>query len=208
MALERTTIIAAALDLMDEAGLDGLTMRRLADALNVQAPSLYWHFASKPALLDAMANALLEDVASTPDGSADFRTILRRSADELRAALQSRRDGARVYASTSVMGENVLRLMQTMMEALDVGGFDPETSTRASVSLLHYVLGFAIEEEAWRGRRSADPTVEAGLRHFIAGDENARFDFGVDLILTGLSGHRSSEASQMDAFIRAFKATR
>src|SRR6218665_3603504 len=110
MPLESPAIIAAALDLLDQAGLDGLTMRKLAEALDVQAPSLYWHFPGKPALLDAMANALLEDVARVPVDGLSYQVVLRRSSDELRRALQARRDGARVYAGTFVMGENVLRL--------------------------------------------------------------------------------------------------
>ncbi|MGP1667261.1 MAG: TetR family transcriptional regulator, partial [Rhodanobacter sp.] len=51
------------MDLLDQAGLDNLTMRRLADALQVKAASLYWHFANKQALMDAMADALMAQVA-------------------------------------------------------------------------------------------------------------------------------------------------
>ena len=45
--IERDTVVTTALELLDEVGIDGLTMRRLAQALDVQAPSLYWHFANK-----------------------------------------------------------------------------------------------------------------------------------------------------------------
>ena len=48
----------AALDLLDEAGMDGLTVRALASRLGVQAPALYWHVPSKQALLDEMATQI------------------------------------------------------------------------------------------------------------------------------------------------------
>lgn len=218
MALERTAIVAAALDLLDQTGLEGLTMRKLAEALNVQAPSLYWHFPGKPALLDAMANALLEDVARTPVDGAAHQVVLRRSAAELRRALQARRDGARVYAGTFVMGENVLRLAETMIGALMRSGLSAQTAMRAGFSLLYYVLGFVIEEQAWQKQAGTDPAalavqlsewggrfpaVEQALPHFTEADEDERFAFGVDLILNGLAQHAPSEAERMEAFFRA-----
>ena len=63
MRIQREQVVAAAWALLDEAGLEGLTMRVLAKALSIQAPSLYWHFPGKQALLDAMADTLIHDVA-------------------------------------------------------------------------------------------------------------------------------------------------
>ena len=61
--IQREHIIQTALDLLDQEGLEGLTLRKLAQALNIQAPSLYWHFNAKQALIDGMADALVENVA-------------------------------------------------------------------------------------------------------------------------------------------------
>ena len=223
MALERPTIVAAALDLLDETGLDGLTMRKLADALGVQAPSLYWHFPGKQALLDAMADALLEHVARSPVDGDDFQTILRRSADDLRNALQARRDAARVYAGTRVVGDNMLRLAQAIIGALIDNGIDPRTASRVGLSLIQYVLGFVIGEQAWQRQTGLDPAalaaqlarwddrfpaVEAALPHLAGGDEDARFAFGVNLIIGGLARHKPDEATQVAALIQAFNASR
>ena len=57
--LTRERIVTAALALLDEGGLAGLTTRRLADALSVRQPALYWHFRDARALLDAVADAML-----------------------------------------------------------------------------------------------------------------------------------------------------
>ncbi|MDF2848837.1 MAG: TetR family transcriptional regulator, partial [Oerskovia sp.] len=57
--LDRERVVRAALALLDEVGLDGLTLRRLAQDLGVKAPALYWHFASKADLLHEMAATML-----------------------------------------------------------------------------------------------------------------------------------------------------
>ncbi|MFI2612628.1 TetR/AcrR family transcriptional regulator C-terminal domain-containing protein [Kitasatospora sp. NPDC018619] len=57
--LDRGQVVDTALDLLDEAGLDGLTLRAIAARLDVKAPALYWHFKDKQALLDAMATEML-----------------------------------------------------------------------------------------------------------------------------------------------------
>ncbi|MFD0516963.1 TetR/AcrR family transcriptional regulator [Paractinoplanes durhamensis] len=66
MQLRRADVLRGARDLLDADGLDGLTMRKLGAALNVQAGGLYWHFPSKQALLEAVADDLLAGVAETP----------------------------------------------------------------------------------------------------------------------------------------------
>ncbi|HEX3752721.1 MAG TPA: TetR family transcriptional regulator, partial [Streptosporangiaceae bacterium] len=61
MPVTRERIVAAALELLDEAGLDGLALRRLAERLGIRAPTLYWHVRDKRELLDLLAGAILEE---------------------------------------------------------------------------------------------------------------------------------------------------
>ena len=61
--LDRERVVRAALALLDEVGLDGLTLRRLAQDLGVKAPALYWHVASKADLLHEMAVTMLRDLS-------------------------------------------------------------------------------------------------------------------------------------------------
>ncbi|WP_375451649.1 TetR/AcrR family transcriptional regulator C-terminal domain-containing protein [uncultured Devosia sp.] len=221
MTLERTRIVAVALDLLDRTGLDGLTMRKLADALGIQAPSLYWHFQGKPALLDDMADALLNDVALANGPAEDFRVVLHQSADELRRAFLSRRDGARVFAGTFVIRHNMMRLADTVIGALVSAGFDSATAVRANGSLLHYVLGFTIEEQALLVRQAdnappaaiarrfaahmADgyPNLMAALPDFLDTDQDARFAFGLDLLIRGL-GEQAAEAPAPERGVARF----
>jgi AcrR family transcriptional regulator len=59
MPLQRETVARAALQLVDEVGLDGLTTRRLATSLNIQSPTLYWHFTNKQELVNCMAEVMV-----------------------------------------------------------------------------------------------------------------------------------------------------
>ena len=61
MVVRREGYIRAALELLDEVGLSGLTLRKLGSRLGVQGPALYAHFRSKQDLLDQMAEVMLDD---------------------------------------------------------------------------------------------------------------------------------------------------
>ncbi|MGK6312514.1 TetR/AcrR family transcriptional regulator C-terminal domain-containing protein [Neorhizobium sp. DT-125] len=204
MNLDRQRITDAALDLLDRTGLEGLTMRKLADALEVQAPALYWYFPGKQALLDEMAEALVAGIPGRITVSGDCREVMIDIATELRLALLSRRDGARVFAGTFVARPNVLQVAEIALAAFSHAGFSTRTAARAIASLFYFVLGFVIEEQAlveqsrgtggthpmeekFKAFSAADyPHLAAALPDLLETDQNARFVFGVDLILTGL----------------------
>lgn len=205
LGLDKDRITHAALDLLDKTGIEGLTMRKLADALGVQAPALYWHFPNKLALLDEMAEAILVGVPDRIAPGDDYGEVLRRCAIELRRALLSRRDGAQVFAGTFVARPNILRMAEKMLSALMHEGFDTKTATRAMFSLLYFVLGFVIEEQALEEQLRAKGALQKfrselealsnadfpGLRAALADlqdlDQEARFDFGVGVIVQGLA---------------------
>jgi TetR/AcrR family tetracycline transcriptional repressor len=186
-------VVATALKLLDEMGIEGLTMRKLADALRVQAPSLYWHFANKEALLEGMADALMVPVARhNPEGEAwDVRLI--RIAGEMRGALLSHRDAARVFAGTYPVSDNVLRVGSLLIECLRQVGGDDRTASWDAFSVLYFVLGFVIEEQALAGRERSAPEGDAvltgllaryplaavAMREITADNADARFDFGL-----------------------------
>ncbi|MFD1911151.1 TetR/AcrR family transcriptional regulator C-terminal domain-containing protein [Halodurantibacterium flavum] len=212
MALDRTFIVVKALDLLDEVGLEGLSMRRLADALEVQAPAIYWHFPGKPALIDAMAEVLVQGVADKIDTRGGYAETLRSSAYEMRRALLGRRDGARVFAGTFVARPNVLDMGEIVVGALRKAGFEAAPAARAVFTLMYYVMGFVIEEQALleQTRRAGGthplagpleeldalteryPNIRASIPEMLATDQDARFAFGVELLLSGILASRRS----------------
>lgn len=204
MAIEKRIIVSTALSLLDDVGSDGLTMRVLAKALNVQAPTLYWHFPSKQDLLDQMADALIAPVAGMVDVSAQPDEVLRVLAKALRATLLSHRDGARVYAGTYVMGQNVLAVADIALAALHRKGLAGQEAADAMFNLIYYVLGFTIEEQGFRDRWSEGntplirsrlqdatsgrfPALARSLDAVLAGDFDGRFERGVAGFLAGIS---------------------
>lgn len=206
MAIQKEQVVAKALELLDEAGLDGLTMRRLADAMEIKAASLYWHFANKQVLLDAMADALVAEVALRPPAPGQsWRERVAGVAGEMRSALLARRDGARVYAGTYVTTENVLRVGDALMAPLREAGAGTRLASWGAFSVLYFLLGFVMEESGLA--RDAMPAAELDQRaeafqaaalarfsHLAAAREDifnpdfeARFRFGLDLLLDGLA---------------------
>lgn len=199
MRIVKDEVVATALRLLDEAGLEGLTMRKLADALKIQAPSLYWHFANKDALLEGMADALMEPVArNNPDGEAwDVRLMC--IAGEIRQALLSRRDASRVFAGTYPVSENVLRVGSCFVGCLTEAGADHRMASWGAFTVLYFIIGFAIEEQALAGRVelptpledttrliAAYPLAAVVMGEVTATNADERFAFGLKLQISAL----------------------
>jgi TetR/AcrR family transcriptional regulator, tetracycline repressor protein len=205
--LERDKVVAAALNLLDEVGLDKLTLRRLAAELDVQAPALYWHFASKQALLDEMADALSREIPLRPlvDGQAGQDWLADRMRDQ-RHVLNSHRDAARLFTGARP-GLNTLPVLHAALESLERAGFPPREALRGLLTLSNYVNGFVLEEQASppQGQRENLGTAHqwlAGHPHLLEaflesghpqGEET--FEHGLSLILEGMRTRLSSASA-------------
>ncbi|MFI8260145.1 MULTISPECIES: TetR/AcrR family transcriptional regulator [unclassified Streptomyces] len=205
--LDQTRTVEAALVLLDASGLDALTMRRLADAVGVQAGALYRHFATKQDLLTAMAERMLAG-CSAPPADPDWSGRLTVLARRMRTALLAHRDGARVYAGTHSTGANTLGFAETLIEVLNEAGFGPREAARTALTVVHYTVGHTLEEQAALqpgDQGPADPeqlreaVAAAGLPHLTAAlpvltsaDFTAQFEFGLGLLVQGLRAlHRT-----------------
>jgi TetR/AcrR family tetracycline transcriptional repressor len=199
MQLHRADVLAGALVLLDDDGLEGLTMRKLAAHLGVQAGALYWHFQNKQALLDAIADALLADVPGpAPDGTWEQR--LTELGQQLRAALLAHRDGARVFAGSFTTEPNTLRLGPMSVEIVSSAGIPVERAGWVAFSLLYYVLGHCIEEQAqaelaadggWQAKAAGflqrhGPDFDQAMTATIAADPADRFAYGLQLLIDGI----------------------
>ena len=101
--LDRDTVLAAGLTLLRKVGMSGLTMRKLAAELDVKAPTLYWHFASKRALLDALAEAIATQgmaAVGAPEPGEHWSEWLARRARAFRETLLGYPDGGLIQAGT------------------------------------------------------------------------------------------------------------
>jgi len=196
--LRKANVVEGALALLDTEGLDGLTMRKLGGALGVQAGALYRHFPSKEALLDAMAEQLLEGIADElPAG--DWEQQLTALAERFRQALLTRRDGARLVAGTFVSAPNTNAAGAVAANRLVAAGLSPARAGWLTFACMYFVLGHTIEEQAqlelkgpdsWeaRVRRSPpeDPVWAQALGAVVAADPGERFRYGLSLLLDGI----------------------
>jgi len=138
-------IINAALDLLDQEGLNDLSLRKLAALLDMQAPALYWHFKNKGVLIDYMAEAILQT---------EFQDVRARSDDEpwqdwlvdvcqrLRRAMHSRRDGARIVAGAHLFPAiTLMRIFETTQESLISAGLNPHKADLLATTTVHFTFG-------------------------------------------------------------------
>jgi TetR/AcrR family transcriptional regulator, tetracycline repressor protein len=205
--LTKAAIVQAALDLLDEAGMDGLTVRALAARLGVQAPALYWHVRNKQALLDEMATRIWRQVgdvmAALPAGLA-WRELMTTYAATVRRELLAHRDGAKAFSGSTLTDPEVVRRQEGTFETLVGQGFALPDAVRGLVLVHDFTIGFCVEEQAViqvtasgddryaPGRRaeaigpaSAPLAVEAG--DVIFGDPDTRFAELVSLLLAAIA---------------------
>lgn len=207
MRLNREQVLTAALGLLDEAGLDQLTMRALAAELGVQNGATYWHFPSKQALLAAMADRLLGGLTTGLDEGQPWQERIAELARRLRRALLSRRDGARLFSGRFFPLPNALAYGEAVIAALRDAGLPGRDAAWAADTLTYYVVGHATEEqlaatlpdggrsEVSRLTRAVDPErhphLHAALAHIPAPHPDEHFEYGLHLVLAGISADRA-----------------
>lgn len=204
--LDRETVIQAALELLNEVGVDNLTTRKLAERLKVQQPALYWHFRNKRALLDALSEAMLEKnhTRTVPQTGEDWRIFLKENALSFRSALLSYRDGARIHAGTrptSAQYERVEKQIRFLCES----GFEQPDAVRALVIVSHYTTGSvseqqaALEDSSERKQASKEAPAQPSqfLSHafdtFDAEGADFAFEYGLDALISGLEMKKATK---------------
>jgi TetR/AcrR family transcriptional regulator, tetracycline repressor protein len=202
MRLNREQVLNAALDLLDEVGLDQLTMRRLATALGVQNGATYWHFPSKQALLEAMADAMLAGLTDGIDEHQPWDERIDELAHRLHRALLSHRDGARVFSGIFFPLPNALAYGEAMLAALRQAGLSHRDAAWTTDTITYHVVAHTIEEQLAATppdddtsptTRLADaidpqrhPHLHAALAHIPAPHPEQHFDHGLRLIVAGI----------------------
>ncbi|HEX4206332.1 MAG TPA: TetR/AcrR family transcriptional regulator C-terminal domain-containing protein [Ktedonobacteraceae bacterium] len=151
MALERETMVRVALVPLNDVGLDGLTVRRLAERLGVQNPALYWHFKNKQDLLDEMAKTMVADAFAELEPPAiheQWADWLAEVAERFHLTLLAHRDGARVIAAADLTESALLGIQELALSVLTTAGFDLRTALMCIVAIFDYTLGAAFEEQS------------------------------------------------------------
>jgi AcrR family transcriptional regulator len=203
--LTRHRVLEAAVDLADDSGIESLTMRKLGQALGVEAMSLYYHVASKDALLDGMVDLVFAEI-ELPTAGTGWKSAMRQRAMSARAALRRHPWAIALMESRRAPGSANLRHHDAVIGCLREAGFSVALTAHAYSLLDAYIYGFALQEaslpfttpeetaEVAQSIMAEFPAdayphlAELAVEHVLQpgydyGDE---FEFGLDLILDGL----------------------
>jgi len=206
--LSRALVLQAAVALADEAGLEGFSMRGLAQELGVVPMALYKHVANKDELLDGMVDIVFGEI-ELPDGEEDWRSAMRRRAISTREVI-GRHAWAIGIMESRHPGPANLRNHDAVMGCLRKAGFTFEMAIHAYSVQDAYIYGFALQARdlAFENRDSAGQAAQrraetiGALEDYphlaeIAAklpssgyDDAVEFEFGLDLILGGLERFR------------------
>ncbi|SFJ62639.1 TetR/AcrR family transcriptional regulator, tetracycline repressor protein [Amycolatopsis sacchari] len=186
------TVVATALRLLDERGLEAVTTRAVAEALGVRMNTVLWHIKNKARLLELMADAVVGEVAYDglpEDGTERARELLRR----YRRALLAHRDGAALVTGTYAADPGTLRFADAVLAALTARGDSAEAGAWTLFALIYFTLGLTQEEQAVS---SADeprlhgavlageyPALQRALPHLTGNTFEDRFSDGLNRIL-------------------------
>lgn len=218
MALDRQSIVQQAFAALNEAGLEKLTLRRLAAKLHVQAPAIYWHFRNKQDLLDEMATEVMRQLSrELPafDSMRSWQDWCFHLGERLRCTLLTYRDGARMFSGTYLTDPSLYAAMETNLSNLVSCGFSFRLAVVALTSIYSYTVGFVIEEQATElARGKANPQYDLKRRNaridreelplaYAAGKEmfaayDSRFVEGLGLIVAGMESRLASSAAVFD----------
>ena len=211
--LTKESVLKAALKLADQGGLEALSMRKLGQALGVEAMALYYHFANKDRVLDGIVDLVFGEI-EVPQARDDWKSAMRRRAISVRDALLRHRWAIGLMESRTNPGPANLRHHDAVIGCLRAAGFDMAAAATAYSLLDSYIYGFAMTKMNLPFDDTSDiaEMAESMLEPFPVGEypnlaafitEHAmqpgydyadEFEVGLDVILDGLERVRSKPA--------------
>jgi AcrR family transcriptional regulator len=207
--LNRDRVLRAAVELVDESGLEALSMRRLAKELGVEAMSLYNHVANKGEILDGIIDVVVGEIDLAPAG-VEWRTAIHRRATSTRDVLLRHRWASKLWMSQGTEGGARLQYGDSLLRTLREAGFPQEVVYHAFHVLEAYVLGYAGLHLSFPYQGEALETLATDFIQQLPADEypdlvehirqhlepregeKGGFEFGLDLILDSLERLREA----------------
>jgi AcrR family transcriptional regulator len=211
--LTKERVLAAALQLADAGGLEALSMRKLGQALGVEAMAVYYYFANKEQVLDGIVDLVFGEI-ELPVAGADWKAAMRRRAISVRDALLRHRWAIGLMESRTNPGPANLRHHDAVIGCLRTAGFDMAAIATAYSLLDAYIYGFALTKMNLPFEDTSDivelsesmlapfaPGEYQNLADFITAhamqpgyDFADEFEVGLDVILDGLDRLRHPDA--------------
>src|SRR5689334_4806381 len=208
-ALSRDAIVDAALGIVREEGIDALTMRRLGQALDTGAASLYVYVANRDELWDLVFDAAVGGIETEPTDPGRWREQLHALCGRMVRLMVVEYPGmARLAMARIPVGDNALRVSESVLSLLKAGGVGDQAAAYAADLISMYVTAIAYEQSLYAqlysdpeheqrevariAQRFAAisperfPTIAALRQQLTTGDGEERFSLGLDVIINGL----------------------
>ncbi|MDX6363901.1 TetR/AcrR family transcriptional regulator [Streptomyces sp. NPDC058274] len=203
-------IIDMALKLIDEVGVQALTLRMLADALGSGTATLYRHFAGKDELLAHVVDRIVGEVQPAPQDMKDlsWREAAAVGAETFYDTLCRHPNALPLLVSQVPVGPNGLVNRERVIGLLLGFGFPVDLAARAFTAIGHYVVGFAIQQHGPGAARPEDqtqlydyyrsldpaayPATTAAAADLTGVPLREEFRFGLGLLLDGLERAREA----------------
>lgn len=206
--LSRERVLHAAIALADDAGIESLSMRKLAQTLGVEAMSLYHYVSKKGDILDDMLDFVFSEVEVPATG--DWRSATRTMAISMHDALLRHRWAPGLVMSSVRITQSRLRHMDATLGRLREAGFTDTLTDHAYHALDSYIIGFTLWQlpiiaiakdlpalaRQFYEELPVDefPHLAAHIEYHMAPptDNVNAFEFGLDLLLDGLERMRDA----------------
>jgi AcrR family transcriptional regulator len=203
--LTSARVLAGAVTVADEIGIEAFTIRKLATALDVKPMTIYHHVANKDAILDGMVDLVFDEI-QRPPGDTDWKSAMRLRALSARAVLARHPWAAPLMESRTSPGAATMGHHDAVIGCFRRGGFSVAMTAHAYALVDAFIYGFALQEAnlpATEGAEMAE-LAESVMEQLPAADYphlmefttehvlqpgydfGAEFAFGLDLILDGL----------------------
>jgi len=142
--LTREKIVEKALEMLDAEGVEGLSMRRLGDALDVEAMALYHHFPNKEAILDGVVARIIEETGpSLPlDGTADWKTVMLSGPASAGRAIAAHPKAGWLFLGREYSTAESLQMLEAPLAILRSAGFEGQKLVDAAHAIFALTAGW------------------------------------------------------------------
>ncbi|GED70466.1 hypothetical protein BRE01_41680 [Brevibacillus reuszeri] len=156
-------ILEASWELLGEEGIEKFSMRRLADRLGIQAPSLYWYFKSKQKLYQRLANQVSIIILEEFDSDGNWKDQLAKFAVTIRTVLCRYPCSTQIMMLTLPLEPDIIRFTNRMLLCVESTPLEQEQKLQAVFTLTNYVLGFVLDDYQDQLNVSAILTKDQGV---------------------------------------------
>jgi len=200
--LSKEKILTQAIELLDAEGMQGISMRRLGEALGAEAMAVYHYFPNKDALLDAVAARIIEETGpALPLESADWKTVMLSGPASAGRALEAHPNAGWLFLGRQYSTAVSMQMLEAPLQILRSAGFEGQELVDAAHAIFAYTAGWYIltsgEGGSWSGPSEEAVAAAADAAPMAASlapelrDWSRGFNDGLMALLEGLEARRA-----------------